>query len=122
MAHEPLVTVETADFSVTYVLGLDDDADTAEDIDAIISTPDGRKRWTASFMTPRKIAEVMDRWSTTGECAGGLYLRIPDLVIIREGGLDAMTRALVDLFGEFGMDTNVLPCFEHDDDDEDEDD
>ncbi|MFB8249214.1 hypothetical protein ACFC5X_29785 [Streptomyces sp. NPDC055952] len=118
MAHDPLVVVETADFSVTYILGLEDDADTVEDVDAIIRARDG-KGWTASFMTPRKIAEVMDRWSTTGECADGLYLQIPDLVIVREGGLEAMTRALVDLFGEYGMDTDVLPRIA---DDEDEDD
>ncbi|MFI6857781.1 hypothetical protein [Streptomyces sp. NPDC050416] len=69
-------------------------------------------------MTLRKIAEVMDDRSTTGECADGLYLRIPDLVIVREGGLDAMTRALVDLFGEYGMDTDVLPRFDDDEEDE----
>ncbi|MEV5441293.1 hypothetical protein AB0N23_01870 [Streptomyces sp. NPDC052644] len=118
MAHEPLVTVETADFSVTYVLALDDDADTVEDVDAVIRAGDGNA-WTATFMTPRRIAEVMDDRATTGECADGLYLRIPDLVIVREGGLDAMTRALVDLFAQYGMDTNVLPRF---DDEEDEDD
>ncbi|MGR4848730.1 hypothetical protein [Streptomyces sp. LARHCF252] len=117
MAHEPLVTVETADFSVTYVLALDDDADTVEDVDAVIRARGG-KGWTATFMTLRKIAEGMDDRSTTGECADGLYLRIPDLVIVREGGLDAMTRALVDLFGEYGMDTDVLPRFDDDEEDE----
>ncbi|MET9762207.1 hypothetical protein ABZ016_24645 [Streptomyces sp. NPDC006372] len=62
-------------------------------------------------MTPRKIVEVMDRCSTTGGYAGGLYVHIPDLMIVREGGLDAMTRALADLFGKYGMDTDVLPSF-----------
>ncbi|WP_212765329.1 hypothetical protein [Streptomyces sp. PKU-MA01144] len=117
MAHEPLVTVETADFSVTYVLALDDDADTVEDVDVVIRARDGNG-WTATCMTPRKIAEVLDNRSTTGEYADGPYLRIPDLVIVREGGLDAMTRALVDLFAKYGMDTNVLPQV---DDEEDED-
>ncbi|MFG2961092.1 hypothetical protein ACGF5O_46140 [Streptomyces sp. NPDC048291] len=98
MAHEPLVTVETDDFSVTYVLGLEDDADTVEDADAVIRARDG-KGWTASFMTPRKIA---------------------DLVIVREPGPDAMTRALVDLFGEYGMDTNVLPRFDADEEEEED--
>ncbi|MBW8799133.1 MAG: hypothetical protein JF597_37890 [Streptomyces sp.] len=112
--------METADFSVTYVLGLEDDADTVEDVDAVIRARDG-KGWTATFMTPRKIAEVMDHRSTTGECAGGLYLRIPDLVVIREGGLDAMTRALVDLFGEYGLDTDVLPRFDADEDEAEDD-
>ncbi|MER6267883.1 hypothetical protein [Streptomyces sp900105755] len=119
MAHEPLVTMETADFSVTYVLALDDDADTVEDVDAVIRARDG-KGWTATLMTPRKVAGVMDHRSATGEYADGLYLRIPDLVIVREGGLDAMTRALVDLFGTYGMDTDVLPRFEADDDEDDD--
>ena len=56
MAHEPLVTVETADFSVAPVLALDDDADTVEGVDAVIRAPDG-KGWPATFVTPRKIAE-----------------------------------------------------------------
>ncbi|WP_331453687.1 hypothetical protein [Streptomyces sp. SS162] len=110
MAHEPLVTVETTDFSVTYVLALDDDANTVEDVDAVVRG-DGNV-WTATFMTPRKIAEAMDDRTGTGACAGGPHLRIPDLVIVREGGLEAMTRALVDLFAEYGMDTDVLPRFE----------
>ncbi|MFE5032003.1 hypothetical protein [Streptomyces sp. NPDC056683] len=117
MAHEPLVTMETAGFSVTYVLALDDDADTVEDVDAVIRARDGRG-WTATLMTPRKIADVMDHRSATGEYADGPYLRIPDLVIVREGGLDAMTRALVDLFGTYGMDTDVLPRFEADEDED----
>ncbi len=116
MAHNPLVVVETADFSVTYILALEDDADTVEDIDAIIRAPGG-KGWTVTLMTPRKIVEVMDRCSTTGEYAGGLYVHIPDLMIVREGGLDAMTRALVDLFAKFGMDTDVLPSFDEEEDD-----
>ncbi|MFD7613485.1 hypothetical protein [Streptomyces sp. NPDC059828] len=117
MVHDPFVVVKTTHFTVTYTLGLDDDAATIEDVDAIIRAPDG-KRWSASLMTLRYIAEVMDRRSTTGETAGGLYLQIPDLVIVREGGLDAMTRALVDLFGTFGMNTDVLPRLTDDDEEE----
>ncbi|MEU0718603.1 hypothetical protein ABZ498_15645 [Streptomyces lavendulocolor] len=117
MAHEPLVVVETPEFSVTYVLALEDDADSVEDVDAIIRSHDG-KEWSATLKTPARIAEMLDRYAVTGECAGGLYLQVPDLVIVREGGLDAMTRALVDLFGEYGMDTHVLPRLA---DDEDED-
>ncbi|MEQ8142612.1 hypothetical protein [Streptomyces sp. OP7] len=116
MAHEPLVTVETADFSVTYVLALDDDPDTVEDVDAVVRARGG-KGWTATLMTPRKIAEVLDERAVTGESANGPHLRIPDLVVVREGGLDTMTGALVDLFSKHGMDTEFLPSF-HDEEDE----
>ncbi|MGW3990732.1 hypothetical protein [Streptomyces sp. NPDC004830] len=117
MAHEPLVTVETADFSITYVLALDDDAGTVEDVDAVITTGDGTG-WTATLMTARKIAEVLDERSSTG---GDPCLRIPDLVVVRSGGLPAMTAALVDLFGRHGLDTDVLPRFVDDEDGEEDD-
>ncbi|MFE1261193.1 hypothetical protein ACFW5X_11770 [Streptomyces albogriseolus] len=110
MAHEPLVTVETADFSVTYVLALDDDPDTVEDVDAVIHARDG-KGWTATFMTPRKIVEMLAEQAVAGESVNGPHLRIPDLVVVPAGGLDAMTKALVDLFDEYGMNTEVLPSF-----------
>ncbi|TWD21743.1 hypothetical protein FB570_106455 [Streptomyces sp. T12] len=116
MADEPLVTVQTADFSVTYVLALDDDAETVEDVDAVIRARDGNG-WTATLMTPRKIAEVLDERAVAGESANGPHLRIPDLVVVREGGLDAMTGSLVDLFDKYGMDTEVLPRFRDEDED-----
>ncbi|MEV5417762.1 MULTISPECIES: hypothetical protein [Streptomyces] len=111
------MTVETADFSVTYVLALDDDPDTVEDVDAVVRAPGGNG-WTATLMTPRKIAEVLDERAVTGESADGPHLRIPDLVVVREGGLEAMTRALVGLFCKRGMNTEVLPSFYDEEDDE----
>ncbi|MFE3327461.1 hypothetical protein [Streptomyces sp. NPDC059176] len=121
MAHNPFVVVKTADFSITYTLGLDDDAETVEDVDAVIRAHDGRE-WSASLMTLRKIAEVLERRSVTGECANGLYFRVPDLVIVREVGLDAMTSALIDVFSQYGMNIDVLPRLPDDEEDsEDED-
>jgi hypothetical protein len=110
VADNPFHVVETDRFSIMYILGLDDEPDTVENTDAVVTAPDGT-RWTATLLTHREVARVMDRWSTTGECADGSYFQARDLVIVREPGVDSMTRALMDIFGEYGMSTDVLPKF-----------
>ncbi|NEB98667.1 hypothetical protein [Streptomyces anulatus] len=89
MASDPLYRVENQQFSALFMLGADDDKETVENVDAELTIPDGT-RWSATFMTLRAIAQVMDRWKETGECSGGAYFQCPDLVIIPEGGLAAM--------------------------------
>ncbi|MFF7075099.1 hypothetical protein [Streptomyces lavendulae] len=108
---EPLHTVETDRFSITYILGAEDDPRTVKNTDAIVTAPDGT-RWSATLLTLDEVARVMDVWSTTGECADGSYFQVKDLVIVREPGMDSMTRALVDIFDEYGMNTEVLPRFD----------
>ncbi len=109
------MVVQAPGFSVKYILGVDDDPESVEDVDAIITAPDGSRR-TVSLMTHHRLGEVMRRRVQTGESAHGLYIRIPDLVIMREGGLDAATKALIDLFDLYGLDSDILPHCEPDDD------
>ncbi|MFE9635329.1 hypothetical protein [Streptomyces sp. NPDC006463] len=111
MAEDPLHIVETPRFSITYILGSEDDPLTVENTDAIVTAPDGT-RWSATLLTLDEVARVMDSWTTTGECADGSYLQVKDLVIVREPGVEAMTRALVGIFDEYGMNTEVLPRFD----------
>ncbi|MCX4958025.1 hypothetical protein [Streptomyces virginiae] len=108
MPDNPFHIVETPRFTVTYVLGLEDDPLTVENTDAIVTAPDGT-RWSATLLTHREIGRVMDRWSVSGECAGGSYFQVQDLVIVRDPGVGSMTKALADIFEEYGMDTDVLP-------------
>lgn len=115
MADNPFVVVQAPGFAVTYILGVDDTADSVEDVDAVVTAPDGSRR-TVSLMTHRMLGEVMRRRVQTGESAHGLYIRIPDLVIMREGGLEAATKALIDLFDVYGLDSDILPHCEPDDD------
>ncbi|MFE7963554.1 hypothetical protein ACFU0X_10935, partial [Streptomyces cellulosae] len=49
--------------------------DTVEDVDAVVRTRDG-KGWTASSMTPRKIAEVLEARAAGGASGDGPHLRI----------------------------------------------
>ncbi|MFF1378520.1 hypothetical protein [Streptomyces sp. NPDC058308] len=94
-------------FTALFMLGADDRAEDVENADAELRLPDGT-RWSATFMTLREIAAVMDRWKRTGECAGGAFFQCADLVVVPTGGVDAMTTALRALLDEGGPE-GVLP-------------
>jgi hypothetical protein len=69
----------------------------AEDVDAWVTLPDG-SRWTATFVTVAQISRLMERWQKTGECLGGRYFAVrPDLVIIRDPGVDEMLAVATEL-------------------------
>lgn len=99
-------TVTTPRFGLRFTMGADDDAATVENIDAVIIV--GSKRWSVTFLTLREIRRLMDRWSSTGEAAGGHFFQCRDLVIVREPGIGSMTRAVEGLFDEGGPE-GVLP-------------
>ncbi|MFE3109235.1 hypothetical protein ACFXKJ_25145 [Kitasatospora indigofera] len=97
MDSSPFHIVKRAQFEARFILGAGELAETVEDVDAEITASDGT-RWSASFMTLSQIARVMDRWAGTGENKGGQYFQCPDLVIVRDGGISAMTLALEGIF------------------------
>ncbi|MEU3374744.1 hypothetical protein ACFYM2_32320 [Streptomyces sp. NPDC006711] len=91
-----------------FSISEDEDPGSIADVDAIITAKDGT-RWSATLMTVERITSLMDRWSTTGESLSGAYFQVRDLVIVRNGGIDAMALALEDIFREYGLATHVLP-------------
>ncbi|MEV0117365.1 hypothetical protein AB0H77_29720 [Streptomyces sp. NPDC050844] len=91
-------------FSALFMLGVDD---RVENVDVELRLPDGT-RWSATFMTLREIAEVMDRRKQTGECAGGAFFQCPDLVIVPTGGVDAMMASLRGIMDSGGPE-GILP-------------
>ncbi|MEU7058685.1 hypothetical protein [Streptomyces sp. NPDC046197] len=85
--------VRNPQFTALFMLGADDQAETVENVDAELRLPDGT-RWSATFMTLGEISRVMNRWKETGENFGGSYFQCPDLVILPEGGVEAMVKSL----------------------------
>jgi hypothetical protein len=101
MDSSPFPVVRKAQFEAVFMLGAGELAETVENVDAEITASDGT-RWSATFMTLSEIARVMDRWAGTGENRSGQYFQCPDLVIVREGGISAMTLALEGIFEDGG--------------------
>ncbi|MEU5263808.1 hypothetical protein [Amycolatopsis sp. NPDC021455] len=79
-------------FKALFMLGAEDDEMSVENVDAQLHLPDGT-RWSATFMTPREIERIMNRWRTTGEEGGGAYFQCRDLVVVPSGGVTAMVSA-----------------------------
>ncbi|MCX4672326.1 hypothetical protein OG453_37635 [Streptomyces sp. NBC_01381] len=107
MESDPQYVVVDDRFSALFMLGTDDRAEDVENVDVELCLPDGT-RWSATFMTLREIAEVMERWKQTGECAGGAFFQCPDLVIVPTGGVDAMMASLRGIMDSGGPE-GILP-------------
>lgn len=81
---------------IEFLLEDGEDMDSVANTDAVIETPDGH-RWGATLITTREVERILERWRRSGESAGGLYLRIPDLILMSGPGVDQMVAAILDL-------------------------
>ena len=102
MASDLFVKVQLNHAEALFMLGAEDDAETVENVDVEVFYDDG-SRWSGTFLSLAEIGRIMDRWRFTGESLGGSYFQCPDLVIVRHGGVAAMSRVLNGLVdsGEF---------------------
>ncbi|WP_148612450.1 hypothetical protein [Nocardioides rubriscoriae] len=64
--------------------------------DVELTDADG-KRWSATVLTLAEIDRLMGVWESSDECQGGSYLRVPDLLIVRDPERDAVVRLFVEL-------------------------
>lgn len=116
---DALHTVKTSKFKAVFMLGADDEADTVDDVDALVVLPD-RSRWSATFMTLEAIARVLEKWKLSGECLGGIFFQCPDLVIVREPGVPAMLEVIEGLLDDDEERLeDTFQRLEHDEGDED---
>lgn len=84
------------------IVGVDGcDVDDAN-IDATIGLPDGT-HVNFTLITPKNITTLLARWSVTGECGGGAFLRIKDMVVVPALTEEAIVRAVRAILDE-GLD------------------
>ena len=113
----PFVKFKILDAVAVFTLGADDDPATVENVDVQVLA-DG-SRWSATFLTLRELDVLMERWKESGESHAGAYLRVPDLIVIREPGLAAMVAVLEGMVRDKQIyQLSPLPPLE-DDDEED---
>jgi hypothetical protein len=51
-------------------------------------------------LTLAEVERLMTKWQQSGESMSGAHLRVPDLVILRSGGVDSIVAAVEDLAEE----------------------
>ena len=75
---------------------------TEDNIDVVVELAD-RKRFAATFFTPRNIERLFEKNRLTGECANGLYLWSANMILVRQITMDIIRRTVADLIesGEF---------------------
>lgn len=76
-----------------FMLGAEDSPELVENVDVEVELSDG-SRWAATFISLAEIGRIMERWAMTGEYLGGSYLRVPDLIVIKQGGIEKMVEVL----------------------------
>lgn len=91
-----------------FRLGADDDPETVENVDVSVTLHDGT-RWSATFLTLDEIGRILDRWRASGEGLGGAYFSCPDLIIVRNGGIPAMSAVLDGLAAQNSIQTTLMP-------------
>lgn len=91
------------------IRGVDEDG-TVRNADVELIDPESG-RWSATVLTHQEVARLMDAWQSTGECQAGAFLRVPDLIVVRDAG----TSAVVDVFtkmyrsGEHRAEMTAIP-------------
>src|SRR5437868_6126849 len=101
MGGDMLHRIRRPGFDVLFLLEDGEDPGAVENIDAVIEMPDD-SRWGATAFTLREVERLFQRWRSSGEAAGGLYLRVPDLILMREPGVEKIADAIADLIDFYG--------------------
>jgi hypothetical protein len=83
---------------VRIALG-DDHPDTVENTDGFIDLDDGTTR-TFTVLTLAEVDRLMKKWEQSSESRSGAHLRVPDLIVLRAGGVASIIAALDDLADE----------------------
>jgi hypothetical protein len=95
---DPYLHLATARGEVRLLLG-GEDPNTVENIDGFISLDDGTTR-TFTALTLAEVDRAMKKWEHSGECLAGGYFQVPDLIIIRVGGIKNVLAAVEDAADE----------------------
>lgn len=77
------------------VRGLEEDGSVVN-VDVELIDADGA-RWSATVLTLPEIQRLMLRYRDTGECLGGAYFRVADLLILDEPSLASLVAVIEDL-------------------------
>lgn len=89
------ISVDLDDGGHLVVRGVEDDG-IVTNADVELTDTDGR-RWSATVMTSTEIDRLMETWRSSGECQSGAFLRVPDLIVVRDPSREAIIRTFAEL-------------------------
>jgi hypothetical protein len=87
----------------------DDGAVTNADVELVDAQGN---RWSATVLTLPEVGRIMETWQASGGCQSGAYLRVPDLVIVRDPNPEAVVQVFAELHRTGEHRTEMMPIAE----------
>lgn len=115
MVRDSLVRRSIGNANALFMIALDQESEEASNLDLVLTLEDG-SRWSATVLTLAEVSSIWKRWEKTGECYGGRYFNCPDLLLVRESGIDSICEVLEDILATGGPE-GVLVRLEDDGED-----
>ncbi|MEU0941597.1 hypothetical protein ABZ379_02220 [Streptomyces canus] len=89
----------------SYLPDVDEALEDVRDVDVEVRLTADGSRWSATVFTLAEVERVMEKGARTGEDLDGRFFWCSDGLIVRDPGVDNMTRVLVGL-----LDTGDVEC------------
>ncbi|GGP02315.1 hypothetical protein LDL08_38620 [Nonomuraea glycinis] len=100
MASESDIQRRIGGATVLFI-GVGQEPEEASNLDLILTLEDG-SRWSATVLTMAAINDIWERWEMSGECFNGRYFNCPDLLLVREAGIDSICEVLENILATGG--------------------
>lgn len=117
MDNDSEIERNIGDATALFMIALGQAPEEASNLDLILTLRDG-SRWSATILTLAEVDAIWRRWEVTGECFGGRYLNCPDLLLVRNAGIDSICDVLHNILttdGPEGVLVRLGDRFEEDD-------
>ncbi|MER7978326.1 hypothetical protein [Streptomyces sp. NPDC095817] len=88
--------VHTDTFEASFLPTGAKDLDAMCNADVLVHLPDG-SQWSATVFTITEVERLMASWTGSDEALGGAYFWVPDALIVRDPGIDNITRVIAGL-------------------------
>lgn len=101
---EPWYRVRTDRFVASFLPDVDEALEDVCNVDVEVQLTADGSRWSATVFTLAEVERLMKKGARTGEDLDGRFFWCSDGLIVRDPGVDNMTRVLVGLLGtgDFG--------------------
>ncbi|TXL83080.1 hypothetical protein [Streptomyces sp. IB2014 016-6] len=92
----PWFRVRADAFEASFLPSSGEDLDLVCNVDLFVDLKDG-SRWSATVFTAAEVERLMRTWAGTDEALGGRYFWVSDGLIVRDPGIDNMTKVIAGL-------------------------
>jgi hypothetical protein len=107
MGGDLLIQRKVGNATALFMIALGQRPEEASNLDLVLTLADG-SRWSATVLTLAEIDSIWRRWEITGECFSGRYFNCPDLLLVKEAGIDNICEVLKDILATGGPEGTLV--------------